>query len=171
MTEFVTTDNATVFFLPKDIRDYLAHGDVLWTAHTANWEPAQKRSRRFAWPAWVWCCQPAQLLKDSSNYEQLVADLLEWGRSEVDCPICEERWEATELSMTEESTDGIDHRQFYCPMGHCILLTKKYGFGEFGVCLGNPLPLPNPPFGRYFYVPQRAPLSPWEKAMIDRLNL
>ena len=41
MTEFVTSDNAIVFFHPKDIRDYLARGAELWATHTANWEPAK----------------------------------------------------------------------------------------------------------------------------------
>jgi hypothetical protein len=130
MTEFTTTDDAIVLFDPKDLDDYLAHGDALWTKldldKTHRWWP---HKNRLWWRSWAKFCRSDQLKTQYWGSEKLVADLLEWGRGIIFCPTCDVTWLANDLTMQEWRMDGIDRRQFCCPMGDCVLLTHKNSMG------------------------------------------
>lgn len=158
MEEFITADDATVYFTPRDVNDFLRHGDVLWAKRVANLDLRQQRRlrRQWWWPRISRNFRSPKGLADLNNQEQLAADLLEWGRGLVHCQACDARYAAAQLLCLERRGDGLDQRWFYCPKSHLVLDTYKGCMGAIDT-LGHPLPLPDAPFGRYLYPAKRTP--------------
>lgn len=165
MTEFVTRNQITLSFDPSDISEYLSHGDTLLEQLLVELAgPAYSklsvaaRRRRMAeitWPLWSEQARK-HLGRDDAEvfHEKIAADLLEWGRGLVQCPACEVPHLGSELTVREWRGDGFDHREFRCSENHVVFMTGTGRIGELDD-LGDPLPLPDPPFGRYLYPAKR----------------
>ncbi|WP_309718649.1 hypothetical protein [Armatimonas sp.] len=161
MTEFITRRKTILHFDPSDISEYLIHGDQLLEQLLAELAgPAYSklsiaaRRRRMAAITWPWWSEQVRKhlgRKDAELFHQkIAADLLEWGRGLVQCPACEVPHLGSELTVREWRCDGFDHREFRCPANQVVFVTGQGNSGELD-SLGDPLPLPDPPFGRYLY--------------------
>ena len=160
MTEFITSEGARLQFDPTDLADYLTHGDALHAAllvelEQATFQSVAAKRRRLAalsWLTWSGWVRSGRV----EIQEKLVADLLEWGRGLVHCTSCDVLWLGSDLTLREWRFDGGDHRELQCPKGHSVLWTMRNCPGAIDN-LGDPLPLPDAPFGRYLYPAKHTP--------------
>ena len=167
MTEFVTRNQTTLNFDPGDISEYLIHGDRLLEQLLVELAgPAYSklsvasRRRRMAAITWPWWSEQVRkhLGREDAEFfhEKIAADLLEWGRGLAQCTSCGTLHLANELTVRQWRGDGFDYREFRCPENQIVFVTGQGMSGELDL-LGDRLPLPDPPFGRYLYPAKRTP--------------